>query len=278
MPKTSWDELPDEVHVAVRERTGPIERVEPVGQGFSSQFVAVLDTAAGRCFVKGVHRDQPLVWTQAREAAVNPYVVPVGPKLLWRATTTDWDLLGFAYVPGRSADYAPGSADLPLVVEAMTTLGRIPCPGIEVEDAVERFGGLLDDPADAALFAGTALLHTDWFHTNVHIADGVAADAGTGDGRGGVHVVDWAWATRGAAWIDPACWVVWLGFAGHGPYEAEQWAAKVPAWSTASAHELDAAALALQRYWRSTEEEHPNDWTHRLRGAADRWAAHRLGR
>ncbi|WP_335938034.1 aminoglycoside phosphotransferase [Streptomyces sp. PTD5-9] len=283
MSKTSWAELPDDVRAMVRERVGRVDRVEPVGQGFSSPFAAVLDTARGRFFVKGVRRDHPLAWTQAREAAVNPYVVPVGPRLRWRVTADGWDLLGFAYVAGRGADYAPGSADLPLVVDAMTALGRITCPGVELEAAEERFGSRLDDPADAALLAGTALLHTDWFHTNVHIDDGDGGrdggdgEGGRGDGRGArVHVVDWAWATRGAAWVDPACWVVWLGFAGHGPYEAEQWAAKVPAWSAASAHELDVAAVALRRYWRSTEEEHPNDWTRRLRGAADRWAADRL--
>ena len=41
------------------------------------------------------------------------------------------------------------------------------------------------------------------------------------------------WPTRGAAWIDPACWIVWLVFAGHVPREAEQRAIKVPAWFTA---------------------------------------------
>ncbi|MEE1808432.1 hypothetical protein [Streptomyces sp. BE133] len=81
---------------------------------------------------------------------------------------------------------------------------------------------------------------------------------------------------RGRVFL-PACRVVRLGFAGHDPHEAEQWAAKVPAWSTASTRELDVAATALQRYWRSTEDEHPDEWTHRLRAAADRWAAYRLG-
>ncbi|MEU6013772.1 aminoglycoside phosphotransferase [Streptomyces sp. NPDC047515] len=281
MPRKSWDELPDDVRAAIREQAGTVEGVESAGHGFSSQFAATLDTARGRVFLKGVRQDDPLAWTQAREAAVNPYVVPVGPRLLWRVRTDDWDLLGFEYLPGRSADFTPGSADLPLVVEALTALGRIPCPDIELEDAVGRFGGRLDDPADAALLAGTALLHTDWFHTNVHITHGPPSGSTRSDGShatgGGAHLVDWAWATRGAAWIDPACWVVWLGFAGHDPYGAEQWAAKVPAWSTASTRELDVAATALRRYWRSTEDEHPNEWTHRLRASADRWATYRLG-
>jgi hypothetical protein len=184
MPRKNWAELPVDVHTAIREQTGPIRRVEPVGSGFSSQFVATLDTARGRVFVKGMLRDHTLAWTQRREAAVNPYVVPVGPELLWRTTTDDWDLLCFEHLTGRSADYAPGSADLPLVVDALTALGQLPHPGAgvaEAENAVARFGGHLDDPADAELFAGTALLHTDWFYTNVHITDGPSADGAGAD-------------------------------------------------------------------------------------------------
>ncbi|MFD3511276.1 hypothetical protein [Nocardia sp. NPDC058666] len=52
-------------------------------------------------------------------------------------------------------------------------------------------------------FDGDALLHTDWFPTNVLVP---------GDG---VRVVDWAWASRGAAWIDAALWAVWLRLAVH---------------------------------------------------------------
>ncbi len=75
-----------------------------------------------------------------------------------------WDLLGFEHLTGHGADYSPASADLPLVVEAMTALGRIPCPDpdVELEEAGQRWSGYLDDPADAALFTGAALLHTDW--------------------------------------------------------------------------------------------------------------------
>lgn len=143
------------------------------------------------------------------------------PRLLWRVTGGGWDLLGFERLAGRSADYSPASADIPLVVEAMTALGRVACPDVKLKDAGQRWGVYLDDPADAGLFIGTALLHTDWHHTNVLITGADAA-----------RLIDWAWPTRGAAWIDPACWIVWLIFAGHGPHEAEQWTTKVPAWST----------------------------------------------
>ncbi|WP_053703386.1 hypothetical protein [Streptomyces sp. WM6368] len=58
-----------------------------------------------------------------------------------------------------------------------------------------------------ALFDGDALLHTDRFPTNILV---------TGDG---LRVVDWAWASRGAAWIDAALRAVWLIRSGHSPQQ-----------------------------------------------------------
>jgi hypothetical protein len=52
--------------------------------------------------------------------------------------------------------------------------------------------GLADD-TDLALLAGDHLLHTDLNPDNILISDGRA------------WLVDWAWTTLGAAWIDPAC-------------------------------------------------------------------------
>jgi hypothetical protein len=47
---------------------------------------------------------------------------------------------------GRSADYSPASADIPPVVEAMTVLGRVAWPNVELKDAGQRCGAYLDDP------------------------------------------------------------------------------------------------------------------------------------
>jgi hypothetical protein len=49
-----------------------------------------------------------------------------------------------------------------------------------------------------------------------------------------VRIVDWAWPTRSAAWIDPACLALRLMAAATGPAEAEAWAARVPAWTAAN--------------------------------------------
>lgn len=267
VPRQNWDDLPGDVRAAVGKHTGLVKGAKSAVSGFSSQIAVTLDTVNGRVFVKGMRQDHARAWTQQCEAVVNPHVVPIGPRLLWRVTADGWDLLGFEHLTGRSADFSPASTDIFLVVEAMAALGRIPCPDVELKDAGQRWGAYLDDPADAALFTGTALLHTDWNHTNALIT-----------GTDAVWLVDWAAATRGAAWIDPACWVVWLIFAGHAPSEAEQWAAKAPAWSTAPARALDLFAAAQARGWQRIADKHPHAWTHRLRDAAAQWAIYRTGR
>ena len=248
---------------AVRAHTGEILGAESVPDGYSSQLAVSLETESGRVFVKGMRQDHDDAWTQQREAAVNPYVVPLGPRMLWQVQAGGWDLIGFEHVGGRAVQHGPTSADLPLVVDALTALGRMPCPRLTLKEAGRRWGKYLDTRVDGELFRGGALVHSDMNPGNM-----LVTDAGT-------YLVDWPWATRGAAWIDAACLVPWLIFAGHTPHGAEQWAAKVPAWSTASAEALDLFAVAQARYWRETADTHTNKMTLKLRDSAARWAIHR---
>lgn len=53
----------------------------------------------------------------------------------------EWDLLGFALIEGRHADYGPGSPDLATVTTTMTKLGDIPCPDEPVKHAPHRWRG-----------------------------------------------------------------------------------------------------------------------------------------
>jgi hypothetical protein len=267
--RRTWQQLPEATREAVEAVAGPILRVESVDAGFSSHLAIVIDTegehAVERTFVKGIPVDDPEVWTQRREAALGPHVQPLGPALRWQITAGGWDLLGFDYIAGHFADYRI-DADLAATTVAMASLPRLHCPPeIELNDAVRRWGRYAD-PAEQELFSGTALLHTDWNYSNVIIGE-----------AGEAHLVDWPWATRGAAWIDPACWIVWLVFAGREPAEAEQWTALIPAWHTATGRQLDAFSAALAGEWADTAHRHPNVWTHSLRDAARRWAQHREG-
>jgi hypothetical protein len=252
---TAWDRLPHDVRAAAGEHTGAIEAVEPAPAGAGSQLAATLHTVTGPVFVKGLRTDHPWAWTQDREELVAAHAAPLAPPPVWRVVTGGWDLLAFQHVAGETADFRPGSKDLAAVVEAMTALGRLPAPERGLEDAVRRW--------DHPRFAGDALLHTDWQSTNAIVTEH------------GVRLVDWAWATRGAAWIDPSCWIVWLVSAGHPPADAETLASQVPAYAAADPRDVDLFATALARDRQRAADDSPSRLTARLRDAAAAWDAHR---
>ncbi|WP_368067985.1 aminoglycoside phosphotransferase [Streptomyces sp. VNUA116] len=263
--RLQWDDLPASTRDAVAARTGPIYAAATTDKGLNSEIAATLDTRVGRVFVKGLRTDHPRAWTQQREAVINPHVAGLAPRLLWTVRDAEWHLLGFEHLDGRPADYRPHSDDLPLVAEAIITLSGVRAPGdLDLKHIEQRLADYLDHPDDAALLRGDTLLHTDWTPDNVLIAEGAA------------RVVDWAWPTRGAAWIDAACWVVWLIAAGHTPADAELWAAKTPAWSTAAPRALDVFATAQERLWRGIADDAPDvPWKTGLAEAAHRWVTYR---
>ncbi|MCK9921166.1 hypothetical protein MXD61_04460 [Frankia sp. AgPm24] len=118
-------------------------------------------------------------------------------------------------------------------------------------------------PADAEMFAGDALLHTDWNSTNLLI-------------EGRAYLVDWAWATLGAAWLDPAGMVVWLmAEGGHTAAQAEAWASQIPSWQAAPAGAVTAYAKANARLWAEIAQARPDEWTSRTASAAGAWALYR---
>jgi hypothetical protein len=260
----SWEEVPAPVVAAIEANTGPIEHVHLAEAGYSSHVAAIVHTGRGRVFVKGLRTSHPAALAQECEVSVNPFVLPFGPRLLWRVETDGWDVLGFEHLDGRSAGFHTGSRDLPLVAEVMTELHKFSGGQAPVARAEQRWAPHLDDPGAARWLHGDTLLHTDWHHTNILM---------TPDGS--VRLVDWATATLGAAWIDPACWVVWLVHSGHSPSSAEEWASKVPAWRAADPAVLDSFAGVLARYWQYIADHHPNRLTGELRDAGARWADHR---
>jgi hypothetical protein len=90
------------------------------------------------------------------------------------------------------------------------------------------------------------------------------------------HIVDWAWPTLGAAWIDPACAALWLIAEGHTPAAAEAWAAGIPAWATASRPRIDAFTRTSRRLWEQIAHDDPQPWKLRLHAATQAWAEHRM--
>lgn len=261
MPTVRLNEIPPDVLTLIQARTGPVLKIENLSAGMNSEIAARVHTTDAIVFVKGLRSDHRRVWTQKREADISPYVTAVSPRLLWHTEEAGWVLLAFEDIDGRHADYTPGSPDLPLVAATMARLSAIQAPDVVARDMPDRMKAHTDAPD---LFAGATLLHTDWFPTNVLITDGRAV------------LVDWAWASRGAAWIDPALWVVWLIKHGHTPAQAEAWAAHIPAWHTAPAAAVNAFAAATVSVWEEITDGDPEPWTLDMLTAARRWAAHRF--
>ncbi|MEI5523602.1 protein kinase [Streptomyces brasiliscabiei] len=254
-----------EVQALVRERTGPVAVFDRTARGSSSDVTAIVDGEHGRFFVKAV-RNRPGGRRDSitREKLVNPFVWPISPVLRWTVEDESWIVLGFEAVEGRSSDFAPGSADLPSVVELMERIGRLKLPPVAEGWPESRWDAFVRDASEAELFRGETLLHTDINPNNFLV------------GPIGMWAVDWAWPTRGAAFIDPAVLALQLVAAGHSPESAESWAGRCTAWAEAEPKAVDVFAAAQFRLYRAAAERKPDQaWLHAMVAAARSWVEHR---
>lgn len=262
------DRLPPAARAAVEEHTGPLLAVEESDEGFNSEIAARITSATGTWHIKGLRTDHPRAWTQRREAAVAPFLTGLAPALRWQVETAGWNLLGFEALGGHHADYAPGSPDLPEVAALLRRLGETPCPGIELRHAEQRLERYAAHPDDLRFFAGAHLLHTDLNNANVLVDD----HATQGDRA---RLVDWAWATRGAAWLDMRL----LDHLAHRlrphPRIRRAVGRREPSLHTAPAEGITAFATANANLWSEISTADPAPWILRLAQAANAWHTHR---
>ena len=83
------------------------EQVASAGQ--NSPLAAIIATADGEVFVKGMPSGHRRVVTQAREAAVAPLVKEISPALLWHFDEGGWNVLGYEYAPGSCSRGGDGT-------------------------------------------------------------------------------------------------------------------------------------------------------------------------
>ncbi|MEV0612856.1 phosphotransferase [Nonomuraea sp. NPDC050404] len=108
---------------------------------------------------------------------------------------------------------------------------------------------------------GNHLLHTDLHPENVLISGDRAV------------LVDWAWACKGAAWVEPAMLAFRLMVAGHPIDGAEGWGRELATWQDGTV--LDEFVIANYRSWRRAADHDPQDWKLRAADMAHRWSLHR---
>ena len=96
-------------------------------------------------------------------------------------------------------------------------------------------------------------------------------------GPGRVWITDWAWPTRGAAFIDAACLLIRAMAAGHNASQAEALATRCPGWQQAPSAAIDVFALASSRLYDEIARNDPQPFKQRLAAVTRDWAYHRAG-
>lgn len=220
-----------------------------------------------------------------------PCTATIAPRLHWHTWADGWLLLGFEHVAGRHANLAPGSPDLPLVADALTTIGRelAHCPANaaplcrqwgrlaawrrlakNAPDDLDRWARehpdqLVEWESRASDLAdGDSLIHTDLHPLNLLVD------------RERARIVDWAWSRKGEPAVDVAFLITRLIAAGHHPEAAERWAAGLPVWRDTLDSAQTAFAVAIWGIWEYLEREHPLPHRAALTAAARQWALYRL--
>jgi thiamine kinase-like enzyme len=133
-----------------------------------------------------------------------------------------------------------------------------------MKHARQRWAAYIDREHDLGLLDGDALLHTDFNPLNILL------------GPGRTWIIDWAWPTRGAAFIDPACFLLRAMAAGHSPAQAEALAARCHGWTAAPPAAIDVFAVASARLYAEIAAADPQPFKRDLAAAARQWANHRL--
>jgi aminoglycoside phosphotransferase (APT) family kinase protein len=276
-PRLPYADLPAAVRAGIEAALGsPVVAATTRSGGFSPGTAAVVTCADGsRAFVKAVgtplnpqthllHRREALV------AGALPGFLPT-PTLRWSREFTDgndvWVALVFDVVDGEppAQPWTPASAAT--VVDALAELAEsatpCPVPGLTTvadrlaDDLAEWSSLAADPPADldpwershlawlagaaerltaSGELAGDTLVHLDVRADNLLVTP-----------DGGVVVVDWPWAARGAAWVDTVLFA--LDAAVHGGVDPEALVAGAPLVAKADPSALTDLVLGLGGMW-----------------------------
>lgn len=254
--RSDWTALPEAVTDEVADRVGE-SHVIPAVTGDHAEIAATVAGSRGKVFVKAAHSAFG-VRSLRYELRVSEAVSgPLSPAVQWHFEAAGWLVAGFEHCDGPHADLSPGSRDLNLLEEALTTLGQTPAPDVPLFSPQARLG--FEHPA----IAGDTLVHTDLGPANLIVTPH------------GLRIVDWAMATKAAPWAELAMLMQWLISAGHTAQQAERWLARFPAWRLAEPEVLDYFARSNAEKWAAKSAGATADWIHDLAAWTSQWSTYR---
>jgi hypothetical protein len=219
-PRIAWADVPQHVQAAVEQELGsPIRTAVTQDGGFSpGAAVRVVCQDGRRAFVKAVgltlNPDSPgLHRAELHAMSLLPDEVPA-PALLAAYDDGDWVALVLEDIDGRRPEVPWQEADVAAMSRTLSQLARIEAPAqlpafADVVKMLTSWDEVAANPAgiDRALLdrlhemtaaqslarivtPGDALVHWDARADNVLVRHGQAV------------LLDWAWASRGAPWLD----------------------------------------------------------------------------
>lgn len=250
--RSDWAALPPAVTEEIADRLGET-RIAPAASGDHAEIAATVTGTSGPVFVKAARSDlgvRSLRYELQVGEALQP---PRSPAVLWQFDVDGWLVAGFDHLDGPHADLSPASPDLNLLATAIKELADAPEPAIPLYNPQARLG--FSHPA----MDGVSLIHTDLNPANLIV---------TGKG---LRIVDWAYATKAAPWLELAMIVPWLIGSGHTPAQAEQWLAQFPAWNSVGEDVLDHFAHSNAAKWAAKAQTSSLPWVHDLADWTGQW-------
>ncbi|MEV6599672.1 phosphotransferase [Actinoplanes sp. NPDC051346] len=255
--RIDWTALPESVTAEIAERVGGT-RVTPATGGDHAEIASSVAGANGTVFVKAACSELGVRSLRYELLVTTAVDRPYSPAVEWHFETDGWVVVGFEHLDGPHADLSPGSRDLDLLAEILDDLGKTPASGPAWFSPAARLG--FSHPA----MDGETLVHSDLNPTNLIVTPS------------GLRIVDWAYATRAAPWLELALLAQWLIGGGHSPEQADRWLSRFPAWSAIGPATLDEFASRNASKWAAKAGQSTEKWVRDLADWTGAWAKYRV--
>ncbi len=272
-PRLPYDRLPAGFRAAIDAALGSaVETVSARTGGFSPGPAAVVTCADGsRAFVKAVgtplNPDTPrLLRAEAAVTTGMPAYLPVPPlraHVEWTDGADEWVALVFEPFDGDSAPLPWTPSAAAKVVDGLTELARAatPCPvpglpalGERVDAPLSAWAQLAAEPpsalhpweAEKLAWLGAVpdrLAAGGWLGGDTLVHGDLRADNLLLGPAGALAFVDWAWAARGAAWVDTVLFS--LDASAQGGVDPEELVGRSPLVAAADPRDVTDLVLAM---------------------------------